>query len=286
MRLAVSFAAAVLLGLASTAALADQEEGAPSEEDLKAARWAFEQGNALMEEKKYAEALVKYREGLERTPEATGLLFNGGLAALLAGEPAAAAELFKRLKAIEPASWEVRTKLVQAFQAAGDRAARDAERAELFEFRRSSEEEAIRDAAFYCRDQFLVGTRRVYVLEYFELEGERALRYRFSVSREGEETEPEFYISLGSYESTTAVSRELGEIGPDERMFHLDGYFEGGTSHRTYGFFKKEPDYDAVREQVLGVLSGEIRAISGTDLAPSEKQEEKDEKAPKEGDGK
>ena len=79
-----------------------------------------------------------------------------------------------------------------------------------------------------------------------------------------------FDVSLGSYDSTTNISRELGEIGPDDRVFHLDGYAPDG-SHYTYAFYNSEPDYDTVRKLVFKVLAGKHSAISSTVLSKPKK---------------
>ena len=66
------------------------------------------------------------------------------------------------------------------------------------------------------------------------------------------------------------LSRELGSIGADERLYHLDGYGPDG-SHYTFGFFESQPKYDVVREMALEALTGELNAISST--VPSYNQE-------------
>ena len=63
-----------------------------------------------------------------------------------------------------------------------------------------------------------------------------------------------YTISLGSYEVTTQVAREKGEIGPGERIWHLDEVRE--KSHRALAFFKKEPTYDEIAAQVAAILDG------------------------------
>ena len=61
------------------------------------------------------------------------------------------------------------------------------------------------------------------------------------------------FISFGSYHDTTAISRELGEIGKDARVYHVDRYT--GGMHQTYAFFDEQPSYDTVRKIVVDRLS-------------------------------
>ncbi len=183
-------------------------------------------------------------------------MYNGGLAAYLGGKPARAVQLWELLKKLRPGDTALLAKLVQAYQATGEPAKRDAVRQELFELRARADE-AVRKKLFrYVRDQFTVGALRVMVFEYFELSGERALRYSFSVRNESGSGEA-WAVSLGSYEVTTQIAREKGEIKKDERMFHLDGYFDGGSIHKLYGMYKKEPTYEDCRKAVEEVLKSE-----------------------------
>jgi hypothetical protein len=90
--------------------------------------------------------------------------------------------------------------------------------------------------------------------EHFELKGERALRYVFSILDATGQAE-DWRISLGSYNFTNNVWRETTKPTPKEgeRLFHLDGYFKGG-SHATFGMFAPEPTYDEVRARVIKIL--------------------------------
>ena len=96
--------------------------------------------------------------------------------------------------------------------------------------------------------------QKVMAFELYELKGDRALRYVFSILNK-EENGQEFRISLGSYETTNTIWRELKNPPPkkDERMFHLDGYFKGG-GHATYGMYFPEPTYDEMRAKVIEIL--------------------------------
>jgi tetratricopeptide (TPR) repeat protein len=220
----------------------------------EAARKLLEEANDLQGQKKYGEALAKYEESIKIKP-LNSALYNGGLAACLGGKPARAAQLWELLKKAEPDDPALLAKLVQVYQTTGEQARRDAARKEIFDLRAKGDEAARKKMVHYVRDQFTVGAHRVMVFEYFDLSGERALRYRFSVLNEkGGEA---WFVSLGSYETTTQIAREQGEIGKDERMFHLDGYFDKGNSHKLYGMYKKEPSYEDCRKAVEDILTAE-----------------------------
>ena len=56
-------------------------------------------------------------------------------------------------------------------------------------------------------------------------------------------------IVAGSYEATTKGARNARQIGPDERMYHLDLYEGGG--HATLGFSTEPYTFEQVREIAL-----------------------------------
>ncbi len=53
-------------------------------------------------------------------------------------------------------------------------------------------------------------------------------------------------VSLGSYEATTQISREMGDIKKTQRLYHMDLY--APNSHSTLGFFKKPLSYEAAKD--------------------------------------
>lgn len=157
-----------------------------------------------------------------------------------------------------PSDLVIRSWLLICWQNVGDLARRDLDHQALVEIWQSLDSEE-RDPLF-TRDYFRTSGKRVEALEYFELEGERALKYVFYVTdpANGEETR----LSLGSYELTTLFMRQRGEIGQDERAFHLDEY--GVNSHLTWAFFHGEPSYDEVRNLVEEILAGKHEPLSSS----------------------
>jgi tetratricopeptide (TPR) repeat protein len=163
-----------------------------------------------------------------------------------------------------PDDWRARPKVIQSCQALGDTARRDRERDELLALRRAGTDPALAAEPHYCREQFRVGGRPVVAYEVFEPADPQRVFYTFLVG------EPDGRMigrySLGSYEATTEISRELGRIGPEERIYHLDWYDPQG--HRTFGFFSRLPSYDEARAQVVAAMTGSLSAVSGITTSP------------------
>ncbi len=224
---------------------------------------AFKEGNALLEQGKYAPALARYKEAAVLRPDDSSLLWNGGMAAFFAGDYPTAVAWWSRQKTLEPDNWRVRVKLIQAYQAAGRGPERDAERRSLIALRQAGTLKDLAAEERFCRDQFFHANKRVFAYEHFALVGERALRYNFLVFSPGKDA-LDFRVSLGSYKTTNDIAREVGGIKPGQRLFHLDGYYENGRAHRTFGFFTTEPTYDAMRAQVLRILEGKVKAVSSS----------------------
>jgi hypothetical protein len=186
--------------------------------------------------------------------------------AYLSDQPKEALVYWSRLKVLDPEDWGLRIKLIQAYEASGQRKERDAERARLIKLRKGSSDAGLRKLRFYCRDQFVVSKARVMVFEYFELEGDEAVRWSFNVfNADGRSVKARY--TLGSFRITNAIAREQKLIKPGERLFHLDGYQQDGQAHEFFASFVGEPDYDRVKAAVLEILQGKRKPRSGT-LSP------------------
>lgn len=253
----------LLVLLAVATSIRAQQPQSQADKEAQAEK-AFNTANALLEQRKPGEALVHYKQALSLLPDDPAILFNAGMAAFQIKDYAFAAEAWTKLKTVDPLDWHTRSKLVQVYQALGKPAERDKERTELFEMWKAAKPAELKQRAEYCRDQFEVKGLKVMAFEHFELKGDRALRYVFSILNKAEDGE-EFRISLGSYKFTNAVWREQQNPKPkeDERLFHLDGYFKNG-SHATYGMYFPEPSYDAVRAKVIQILEAKANPVSTT----------------------
>lgn len=231
----------------------------------------FKDGIELMGQNKPAEALLSFQKSLALEPKDTSVLYNGGLAAYLSNNFVVAADLWTRLKALAPDDWQARAKLVQAYQALGKTKERDIEKNELVALWKSGTSPQLAKQGFYCREQFEINNTKVMVFEYFELKGDRAVRYVFNLmSPDGKASDHRY--SLGSYEMTNSVWRETTKPKPKEgeRLFHLDEYFLNG--HATYGMMVGEPSYDETRAMVVKILEGKAKPQSSSTAATGPKK--------------
>lgn len=232
--------------------------------DLAKVEQAFENANKLMGQRKPSEALTHYKQALAIVPKNPALLFNAGMAAFASKDFNTALDHWKQLKEVEPSDWQVRAKLIQVYQTLGKTAERDAERTELFAMWKKGGPSELKQQVEYCRDHFEVNGKKVMAFERFELTGDRALRYVFSILDATEQAE-DWRISLGSYDLTNDIWRATRKPEPkeDERLFHLDGYFKNG-GHATYGMYFPEPTYDETRGFVVKILEGKDKPVSSS----------------------
>jgi tetratricopeptide (TPR) repeat protein len=221
--------------------------------DPKHAKALLMAGAMLTEMGKESEALEQFKKAAAADSTYEMAWRNVGQLYQNQGKPAQAVEAFRTVVKLHPGDVNTLAKIVQCDEAMGKARERDADRAALFEvFKAGKVEEP-----FYCRDQFAVGTVKIMVFEYFELDGAHALRYSFNVmEKDGKKVKCQ--IGLGTTDVDTQIAREQGAIGKGERMFSLDAEYPDGE-HRTYGLFTKEPTYDDVKKRVTGIIKGEVK---------------------------
>lgn len=182
------------------------------------------------------------------------------------GQHSSALLEFEAVVKLDPLDWRALSKIVQESEAVGDVDRREAAVDSIYTVWKSGEAEELMKQGFYIRDQFEVENGKVFALEYFELAGDRPRKLVFNLT--GETTDDtKFVVSLGSYATTILFARANGDIGADERLYHLDGYSPDG-SHFTYGFFGSVPNYDFIKETAIKAFDGEAEIVSSTTVRP------------------
>ena len=222
-----------------------------AELDPKHARSVLMIGALLAESGKEADAFAHFQKAAEIDPSYALAHYNVGQIHQNHARHKEALDAFQAADKARPEDTRTLAKIVQCHQALGQLKERDAVREQVIKLLKSG---SVREAAF-CREQFQVGKAKVLAFEHAELKGPRALRYVFVV----DDGDRQYRVSLGSYESTTQIAREMRQIGPDQRIFHLDGYYPN-NEHRTFGMFDKEPTYEETRGMVTAVIEGKREA--------------------------
>lgn len=229
--------------------------------DPKNAVAAFKAGVACALQEKPDEALKMFQLAAELAPSDTAPAYNIGQIYQNKGLAPKAIVQFQTAVQLDPDDWRAWSKLVQLYQATGDAAARDAARAALLDLRSRGKVKSLAEAAFFCRDQFVTGGRKVMVFEYFDLRGKDVVKYAFDVlDKAGRETDRR--IVFGYHEELDATTRSRGELKEGEHGWHLDGWV--GDRHETYLFYNGEPPYDRVRKDVERVLAGKVPLVSSS----------------------
>jgi hypothetical protein len=166
------------------------------------------------------------------------------------------------LKERYPSDPVIRSKLIIAYENSGDVARRDMELEELIKLHSSMDNPKFHAADAFQRDSFHLDKRSVGVVKYFDLIGERPIIYSFVFFPATRGGPGGRRITLGSYEADTLAARQRGEIGPTERIYHLDETTEQG--HLTWSMYRGEPSYDSLKKQIIDIFKGERKPISSS----------------------
>jgi hypothetical protein len=192
------------------------------------------------------------------------ILYDRAVTSLDQGNYSAAIADLKELKHQFTMDLIIRSKLVVAYDNIGDTKQRDQERLELIQVHSTSTDPKISSVEAFERDYFHLGKQPISCIEYFNLVGDRPIRYSFLVlDTSGNTTQRR--ITLGSYERTNSFLRQRGEIKPNERAFHLDE--ETPAGHTTWGMFVSEPSSDEVKAIIISILKGETKPLSQSTVA-------------------
>ena len=154
-------------------------------------------------------AKEELRLALKENPKNSWALYNLGLMTYLEQDFKTAAKHWKALKELEPSDWQVREKLIQAYWGAGESESANSEIAQLRKARESGKHAELNKKGFFICDQFQVGKIRAFVLEYYELKGERPLAWKF-ILKSGEHSRQVKAVMPDSMgDSRVRLSREM-----------------------------------------------------------------------------
>ena len=228
----------------------------------------FTEGVEALKAEKYTKAYDIFQDILEKDPNNQNTLFYVAFTLNKLGKSKQAINQYIRLIDKYPNDWDAMWRLIVLLNAENKPDIRDKYRKSLTNLWKSNTIEELSERPIYLLDHFETEDADVDVFNYFEMKGDRAVRYKFNIYRpKGQPVElddkPSEVISVGSYKYATEYSREKGEIGLTDKIYHLDGYLPDGT-HKTYRFYLNEPSYDLVKKEVLAILAGKMKPVSGS----------------------
>jgi tetratricopeptide (TPR) repeat protein len=245
--------AAVLISLPLAARPQTDPDGAAFDR----ATAAFNQGDA-------AGALAQVEALLTRSPDNQNALYFSALINFQMGnidEARGRIEHVVKLAGNYFAAWQL---MVQVTQAQGDLVRRDAAIDRLKIAIKTAIDPGIRNRSDFIRDRIPVGGQTLLAVDYFERSGSDFTRYQFVL--DDSRMDRAHGMLLRTDTETTENWRSTALLAPDKQLFHLDLVDPtpaGEDKVAIYEFYVDEPDYDTVRAEVLKVLRGEVRPLSG-----------------------
>jgi len=208
---------------------------------------------------RFAQALKILRNALSHAPRDRSLLWNGALFAQEVGRYRTALKYLKRLQKQEPSNMHLQSKLIQAYQGLNRIKKRDAALKKILRMYKNGEDPRFMRRNRFCREQYRIGEWKVFVFQYFRPGKKDMYFYEYSVH--DSRGRKRFWLSLGSYDSTTRFARESGRIPGNGRMYHLD-YYEKGM-HSTKLMSPRKPGYDSLRKPTRSLIEKTIREKTG-----------------------
>jgi tetratricopeptide (TPR) repeat protein len=229
----------------------------PDADQFARASAAFNRGDA-------AGALAQVERLLTNAPENQNALYLAALINLRLGNADAARGRLERVVKLAGNNFDAWQLMVQVTQAQGDLVRRDGAIDRLKLVIKTAIDPDIRNRIDFIRDRIPIGDHALLAIDYFERGGSDFTRYQFSVDDAGRNQQRGLLLRTDA--ETTENWRDTALMPPDKPLFHLDLVDprpEGGYEVAIYQFYVDEPPYDMVRADVLKILRGEARPLSG-----------------------
>lgn len=245
--------AAVLMSLSFSAAAQTD----PDQAVLGRATSIYEKGDT-------AGALALVEGVLAHAPEHLNALYYSAQFNLQMGNADAARGRLERLVKLAGNYFNAWELMAQVAQSQGDLARRDDAVARLKLAIATAIDPEIRHKADFIRDRIRVGDQAVLAVDYFRRGGSDFTRYQFALG--DPRKDPDHGILLRTDAATTETWSATALLPPEKQLFHLDLVDprpEGGDRIAIYQYYVGEPKYDEVRADVMKILRGEVRPLSG-----------------------
>lgn len=208
------------------------------------AGYALYQSINLANGEKFEDAVNLLENIVHKVPNHGSILWNLASFSAEAEKHEKALKYWSHLAKIEPKNMHIQSKIIQSYQALNDIKNREQAIDKIMAMYKDNNDKNYIKQNIFCREQYKVGTWKVFVFQYFNPGKEDQYFYRYSVTdKTGSER---FWLSLGSYQSTTEFARETGSISTTGRMYHLDYYDK--AIHSTQGMYPSKPTYDELKE--------------------------------------
>ncbi len=200
----------------------------------------YNAGVVLTRLKRETRALGMFLAAGKLNPRLADAHYNAAQILYNRGKFAGALKSWRRVLAIEPGSFGVTKKILQAQHALGRFRAAAKTRARLWQLKRRSKNPRVRRMQSVVIDQFKANRYHVFVYESFSTKGAFAYVYQFKLTRNNR--------VLASFSvETSSVLRERG-------WYAIVAVVRNGVRRTTKLSYRKRPRYDVVRRDVTQLI--------------------------------
>jgi tetratricopeptide (TPR) repeat protein len=197
-------------------------------------------------------------------PDPSEALYAASLIDLQNDDWRTAKPYVQRLIKLHPGSFQAWELMVQVEQAAGDNEDRDLAIQSLYAAWRGASDPQTRSQVAFVRDR-IVGPRHTLIAQQtLETGGDKILRFLFQPADEAGTARD--LIVVQSDGATNERWREDGTVPYGTEVYHLDTVdtvANGQQVVRPYKYYLEPPDYDEVRAQVVAILAGTAKPLTG-----------------------
>lgn len=167
----------------------------------------------------------------------------------------------EKARAIDPNDWKIHTTLVAAYAAAGRKTERDQERETLRKLHNDPKAPDAMQTNGFLLEMFPVKQYRVEAVEYFKPLGKLHVYYRFVVRNAAGKHVWQIDVESNDFDQKSWAGAHPDDAAAGKRQFQLVG--EDAGAHTDYRMFSGSADYDSIRTMIVQIVSAQSTPFPG-----------------------
>ena len=238
-----------------------QQPGTNTEQSQPTLADTTEKGLQALKANQPQQALDQFELALKANPNDPAANLLAASAALSLYKNDVAVKYAEKAHEVEPNNWKVHTTLVAAYAGAGMKPQRDQEREILRKLHDDPNAPEAMQTKGFLLEMFPVKQYRVEAVEYFHPVEKFHIYYRFVIRNAAGKRVWQIDTESNDFDQDSWAKAHPDEAAAGKRQFQLVGAER--DLHVDYRMFSGTPDYDVIRQQVVGVIEEQTAPFPG-----------------------